>query len=46
MTIFVLPVVIIAMAIMLWEVSKFKKEHMKDLKELEDGLQELKEYAE
>ena len=46
MTIFVLPVVIIAMAIMLWKVSKFKKEHMKDLKELEDGLQELKEYAE
>ena len=46
MTIFVLPVVIIAMSIMLWKGNKFKKEHLKDLKELEDGLQELKEYAE
>ena len=46
MTIFVLSIEIIAMAIMLWKVSKFKKEHLKDLKELEDGLQELKEYAE
>lgn len=46
MTIFVLSIVIIAMSIMLWKGNKFKKEHLKDLKELEDGLQELKEYAE
>ena len=46
MTIFVLSIEIIAMSIMLWKGNKFKKEHLKDLKELEDGLQELKEYAE
>lgn len=46
MTIIVLSIEIIAMAIMLWKGNKFKKEHMKDLKELEDGLRELKEYAE
>ena len=46
MTIFVLSIEIIAMSIMLWKGNKFKKEHMKDLKELEDGLRELKEYAE
>lgn len=46
MTIFVLSIEIIAMSIMLWKGNKFKKEHLKDLKELEDSLQELKEYAE
>ena len=46
MTIFVLSIEIIAMSIMLWKGNKFKKEHLKDLKELEDGLQELKEYVE
>ena len=42
----VLSVEIIAMTFMIWKGIKFKQKHLKDLKELEDGLQELKEYEE
>ena len=44
--IIVISVEVLATVIMLWKGTKFKQKHLKDLKELEDGLQELKEYEE
>lgn len=41
---FVVLISVIAAGFILWMGKKFKKEYMKDLKELEEGLQELKEY--